>query len=419
MVLMTVGINYQTAPLLLREKLALTPQSAETLVQRILREQVAKEALVLSTCNRTELYCHAEAAPPLLQCLSRELNITNTEILPFSYSYQEELAVRHLMSVASGLNSMVLGEVEILGQIKSAFRFAQKLGTVGKYLGRLFQTTFSVAKLVRNQTGINLNPMSVAGVGVKLAERIFTDIKQATVLLVGAGDLIRLTGIHLKQAGVRQIIVANRSQARGENLAKILGAEAITLALIPERLNECDIVITGTGSPLPLLGKGMIERALKKRKGRIMFMIDLALPRDIEPEVSELEAVYLYCLDDLHSILQENRHKREQEIQAAEHIIKQEAQYFMQWCQAQASFTTLKAFRKKFEIERDQVLSQALQYLKLGKSPEIVLQQAVHNLTNRLLHTPTRRLRQAGYADEQEVLKIARELFELEPSLCD
>jgi glutamyl-tRNA reductase len=413
MALMTFGINYQTAPFSLREKLALNPCSAENLAQRIMQEQIAKEVLVLSTCNRTEMYCQAESLTPLLQCLGDELKITHAEILPFSYSYHEELAVRHLMSVASGLNSMVIGEVEILGQIKSAFRLAQKFGTIGKYLGRLFQTTFSVAKLVRSQTGISLNPMSVAGIGVKLAERIFTDIKQATVLLVGAGDLIRLTGIHLKQAGVHKIIVANRSQVKGENLAHILGAEAIKLEQIPERLSECDIVITGTGSPLPLLGKGMIERALKKRKKKAMFMIDLAMPRDIEPEVSELEAVYLYCLDDLQNIAQENRNKREKEIEAAEHIIRQEVHSFMQWCQAQGSVATLKAFRKKFEIERDQALAEGLQHLKLGKSPEIVLQQAMHHMTNRLLHTPTRRLRQAGYEDEQDLLKLTRELFEL------
>lgn len=411
--LMAFGVNYKTAALSVREKLALNPSSVENLVQKIMQAQAAEEILLLSTCNRTELYCYAEEISPILQCLNQELSLTYDEILPCSYSYYEEQAVCHLMGVASGLNSMVLGEVEILGQIKSAFRLAERLGSIGKFLNRLFQTTFSVAKQVRSETGINLNPLSVAGIGVRLAERIFTDIKEATVLLIGAGDLIRLTGVHLKEAGVQKILVANRSQSKGTNLAEMLGAEAIKLEAIPARLSECDIVITGTGAPLPLLGKGMVERALKKRKRRSMFMIDLAMPRDIEPEVAELEAVYLYCLDDLQNIVQENRQKREQEIDAVLHIIKKEAQIFMQWYQAQGALGTLKAFRRKFEIERDEVLAQGLQHLKLGKSPEAVLQQAMHHMTNRLLHIPTRRLRQAGYADEQEMLKMTRELFEL------
>lgn len=413
--LITFGVNYQTAAMHLREKLALDESHIEHLVQKIIEDPAAREVLILSTCNRTEFYCHAqwEGISPLLQCLNRTLAVTKDELLPYAYFYHEELAVRHIMHVACGLNSMVLGEVEILGQIKSAFRFAEKLGTVGKFLGRLFQTTFSVAKKVRSRTGISVNPLSVAAIAVKLAERIFTDIRKATVLLVGAGDLIRLTGMHLRKAGVRKIVIANRSQVRAAYLAEILEAETIPLEDIPERLSECDIVITGTGSPLPLLGKGMIERALKKRKREAMFMIDLAMPRDIEPEVSELESVYLYCLDDLQNIVQENLYKREKEVQAAECIINQAAERFMQWYQAQASLSTLKAFRKKFEMERDKILEQGLQHLKYGKSPEVVLQQAMHHMTNRLLHTPTRRLRQAGYEDKQEVLKIAQELFEL------
>lgn len=425
MTLMAFGMNYQTADLPLREKLALDPLRSENLVQNLLKTNLVEEVLVLSTCNRMELYCHVPIhtkqnnpqnnTQDLLHFLSQALNITYSEIAHCSYSYYEELAVRHLMSVASGLNSMVLGEVEILGQMKSAFRLAQNLGTIGKYLGRLFQTTFSVAKQVRSETGINLNPMSVGSIAVKLAERIFTDIKQATVLLVGAGDLIRLTANHLKRAGVHDIRIANRSPHKALQLAKTLDAKAIKLEQIGDELSDCDIVITGTGASLPLIGKGMVERALKKRKGPAIFMIDLAMPRDIEPEVSDLESVYLYNLEDIQNIVLENRQKREQEIQAAENIILKEAHAFMQWRHAQGSLalTTLKAFRNKFETERDQVLIQGLQNLKLGKCPEMVLQQAIHHMTNRLLHTPTKRLRQAGYQDEEGLLKTTQELFEL------
>jgi glutamyl-tRNA reductase len=419
MVLMALGVSYQTAPLPLREKLARGSGRIEQLLRGLVEKETVQEALFLSTCNRTELYCAGKEALPIIEWLAKEVKLTSTEILPFSYTHIEVSAVQHLMRVASGLNSMVLGEVEILGQIKTAYRKACEGGMVGKRLGRLFQTSFSVAKQVRTETGISVNSVSIASTAVRLAERIFTDLKQATVLLIGAGELIRLIVIHLRQVGVSHIILANRSESRRDALSEEYGAESISLSMIPEKLKEADIVIAGTASILPIVGKGMVERALKYRKRKPIFMVDLAMPRDIEPEVGELDDVYLYGLHDLQTLVEENRQKRAQSILVAEHIIQTEAEQFMQWLRAQTAFGTVKKFREKFEIERDQVLTNALRQLQLGKSPEIVLQRAVHSITNRLLHAPTRRLRQAGYLGDEQILKLSRELFELNNETID
>lgn len=416
---MALGVNYQTAPIALREKLASQGGGIELLLQDLVDKKTIHEALFLSTCNRTELYCAGTEMLPLMEWLAQEVKLNSTDILPFSYSHVEFSAVQHLMRVACGLNSMVLGEVEILGQLKSAYRKACEVGTVGKRLGRLFQTSFSVAKQVRTETGISVNPVSIASTAVRLAERIFTDLRQATVLLIGAGDLIRLTVIHLKRAGIAKIILANRSDRRRDMLSEEYGAESITLSMIPDKLKEADIVIAGTASILPIVGKGMVERALKHRKRKPIFMVDLAMPRDIEPEVGELEDVYLYGLQDLQALVEENRQKRAQSILVAEHIIHTEALYFMQWLRAQSTVGTLKNFREKYETERDQVLKIALRQLQLGRSPEIVVQRAVHAITNRLLHAPTRRLRQAGHLGEEDILKLSRELFELNHETID
>ena len=265
MTLKVFGINYQTAPLLLREKLAFHGKAIDRLLQRLIENGVADEALLLSTCNRTELYCAVEDSFPISKWLARQANLGPTEIASFSYTYSEDAAVKHLMRVGSGLNSMILGEAEILGQIKSAFHRATQVGSIGRSLGRLFQTAFSVAKQVRSQTGISLNPISVAGTAVRLAEETLIDLKQATVMLVGAGDLIRLITIQLKRMGVQKIILANRSLDNAERSAEEFEAECIALDKIQERLKEADLVMTGTQSPIPLLNSAMVESAITNR----------------------------------------------------------------------------------------------------------------------------------------------------------
>lgn len=424
MALKVFGINYQTAPLLLREKLAFHGEAIDFLLQRLIENGVADEALLLSTCNRTELYCAVEDSFPISKWLARQANLSPVEIASFSYTYSEDAAVKHLMRVASGLNSMILGEAEILGQIKSAFHRATHVGSIGKTLGRLFQTAFSVAKQVRSQTGISVNPISVAGTAVRLAEEALIDLKQASILLVGAGDLIRLITIQLKRMGVSKITLANRSLMNAERLALEFEADSVGLDKIPECLKQADLVMTGTNSPLPILDRSLVQSALKYRKDRKekknpLLMIDLAVPRNIEPSVGKLPGLSLYCIDDLQMISQENRKKREKAIQEAEFIIQQEAETFMQWIRAQNSLGTLKAFRSKFENLRDQVVLRSLTKLKAGKPAELVLQRAIHTITNQILHTPTQRIRKAGFGGDEHILKLTRELFELNHEIID
>lgn len=413
MALLAWGVNYQTAPLHIREKLAVSKQETYPLLRDIVRDALVSEVVLVSTCNRTELYAVGTNSELILPWMSDYFSLKLMDLKPYLYLYNDEQAVMHLMGVACGLKSMVLGEVEILGQIKQAYHLAREQKTLGKLLNRLFQKSFFVAKTVRSQTEIGMNPVSVASTAVKLAERIFSDLNQATVLLIGAGDLIQLTATHLKQAGVHKLLVANRSTLRGEKLAKMMNATAIGLEDLPHRLHEADIVITGTSSILPLIGKGMVEQALQQRRRRSILMIDLAVPRDIEPQVGSLEDVYLYCIDDLKGMVEENRKIRQDAVQAAEQIIVKESDNFIQWFKAQASLGTLKAFRSKFELIRDELLKEASDQIKSGKAPEEVLKRFTSLLFNRLMHPPTRRLRQAGFQNDESILQFTRELFEL------
>lgn len=413
MELLVWGLNYKTAPLCLREKLAANVQEVEPILGHLLNKSIVSEGVILSTCNRTELVAMTNQGQEVLPWFANFLNLKENDLKPFIYHYTEFSAVQHIMRVACGLNSMILGEVEILGQIKQAYRRAKALKTLGKSLNRLFQTVFYVAKNVRTNTAIGVNPLSVATLAVKLAERIFSHLEKTNVLLIGAGDLMRLSATHFKQAGVQKMWVANRTSLRAEVLAKKVGAQTISLDLIPTHLTEVDIVITGTNSILPIIGKGMVEEALKKRKYRPILMIDLAVPRNVEPQVGSLEEVYLYCIDDLKDMVEENRKLRQNEVDAAMCIILKESETFMQWLQAQDTLTTLKAFRHKFEKERDMCVKQALSELQMGKSAEEVLKRLSHMLFNRLMHAPTMRLRRAGFYQEEDILQFTKELFEL------
>jgi glutamyl-tRNA reductase len=290
---------------------------------------------------------------------------------------------------------------------------ANQLGVVGKYLARLFETSFKVAKTVRTTTEIGTHPISIAYAAVKLASHIFTDLKESTVLLIGAGELIQLTAKHLKESGVKKIWIANRTRSRAELLANLVEGEVVSFEDIPEKLYAADILITGVYSPLPILGKGMIERAIKLRKHKPMYMVDLGVPRNVEPEVLLLEDVFLYCLDDLQSIVVDNRRMRQNAAISAEKIIEREAERFMEWVHAQDSFRTIYAFRHKCEELRDQVFKEGLQRLQGGEDAERVLQRALYSLTNRFMHLPTRRLREAGIDQERQLLDLTRDLFEL------
>ena len=333
---------------------------------------------------------------------------------PCLYRHFDADVVRHLLRVASGLDSMVLGEPQIAGQLKDAFRAAQTHGTIGPELGKLFQHAFAVAKEVRTETAIGANPVSVAFAAITLAKQIFGDLGDVTALLVGAGETIELAGRHLHGAGVRDLIVANRDAQRAIGLAARYAGRGVGLAQLPEVLHEADVVITSTASTLPLLGKGAVEQALKRRRHRPMFMVDIAVPRDIEPEIGRLDDVFLYTVDDLRGVIEENLAARHAAAGEAEEIIAAQVEHFLAWQRSLGAVDTIKDFRGQADGIRQRTLAQARRMLEQGRPPEDALDFLAHTLTTRLLHNPTVALRHAGRDNRAELIAMARELFDLD-----
>jgi len=415
MTILVVGLNHNTAPVEMRERVAFGPDILVAALRGLVGHTQISEGLILSTCNRTEVYCSAEAAEGELvtDWLSRFHGLNQDHLAPHLYTWLDRDAVSHLLRVASGLDSMVLGEPQILGQVKTAFQTARDSGATGKLLGRLFQNAFAVAKEVRTDTAIGNSPVSVAFAAVGLARQIFSNLSEQTALLVGAGETIELAARHLHQHGVGRILVANRTVERAHTLAAQLDGYAIALTELASHLPEADILISSTASPLPVLGKGAVERALKKRKRRPIFMVDIAVPRDIEPEVGELNDVYLYTVDDLQGVVEEGMRSRREAAEQAQEIIDFHTEEFLGWLRSLDAMTLIQDYRERAEQVRDQVLTKALQQLEVGKPPEEVVAFLAHTLTNKLLHGPSARLRQAGREGQDQLLDAANELFQL------
>lgn len=411
----TLGINHKTAPVAVRERVSFDPASMPAVLNEVQALDPVAEVVILSTCNRTEIYCSSDQLPEqtLVDWLSQHHQIDRQQLNGALYYLQEDKAVQHAMRVASGLDSLVLGEPQILGQMKSAYAVAQEAGTVGAELGRLFRQTFAIAKRVRTNTAIGENPVSVAFAAVRMAQHIFADMQRSTALLIGAGETIELVARHLKQAGVGGIVVANRTLARAQHLAQEFHAEAVLLEDIPEVLPRADIVISSTASPLPILGKGMVEKALKKRRHKPMFMVDIAVPRDIEAEVAELSDVYLYTVDDLRSIIEENVRSREDAARQAEELVLAGVDHFMRELKALDAVRTVTDLRASVDALREEQLQKALKQLQAGTDPEKVLRYFAHTFSNKVLHAPTTSLRRAGSESRLEVLDWTRELFNL------
>lgn len=416
MAILALGINHKTAPVAVRERVAFSPDRAELVLADLMSDKMASEAAILSTCNRTEVYCSMADAieeRALVDWLCAHHNMPAKQLLPCLYSHWNEAAAAHVMRVASGLDSMVLGEPQIFGQLKRAYGIAQKASSIGPELGRLFRQAFTVAKRVRTQTGIGASPVSVASAAVTLAHNIFSEVRNTHALLIGAGETIDLAARHLRSAGVTRMTVANRTLSKAQTLATEMEATAIRLEAIPDALLKADIVISSTGSPLPILGKGAVEKAIKARKHRPIFMVDIAVPRDIEPEVGRLADVYLYTVDDLKEIIDENVRSRQDAAQDAEAIVSAGAAEFMRELKALEAVSTLKAFRSQTERLKQLEMQRALSALKAGEDPEAVLQLLAHNLTNKWLHTPSVRMREASAEGRPEVLDLVQELFGL------
>jgi len=416
MAFLALGINHKTASVAVRERVAFTPEKLVEALRELCRLTPSREAAILSTCNRSELYLEQDAlaVDEVLAWLADFHPLNVAELRDCAYVHADEAAVRHMMRVACGLDSLVLGEPQILGQMKSAYAVAREAGTVGPLLGRLFQATFSTAKTVRTDTAIGENPVSVAFAAVSLAKQIFADLHRSQALLIGAGETITLVARHLYEQGVKRIVVANRTLERASQLAEQFGAHAVLLSEIPNELVNSDIVISSTASQLPILGKGAVERALKQRRYKPIFMVDIAVPRDIEPEVGNLDDVYLYTVDDLHEVIEENLKSRQGAARAAEELVANGADEFMLRLRELAAVDVLKAYRQQCESLRDEELAKAQRALANGSPAEEVLQQLARGLTNKLLHAPSVQLKKLTAAGRLDALALAQELFALD-----
>lgn len=421
MSLITIGLNHKTAPVELRERLAFTPDTLPDAVRSLANLDCVSEAAILSTCNRTELYCTVHdtnsADRQLVEWFSRFHGFKADDLNQHLYLYHHDETIRHALSVACGLDSMVLGEPQILGQMKQAYSQAVALGSVGMLLGKLFQHAFSVAKQVRTDTDIGSSPVSVAFAAVSLSKQIFGDFTQLTALLIGAGETIELAARHLIRSQIGHIIIANRTVERAENLAREFNGEAIALPQIPEQLHRADIVISSTASPLPILGKGAVEKALKKRKHKPMFMVDIAVPRDVEAEVAELDDVYLYTVDDLQHIISQNMESRQQAAQEAAEIIDAQVIAFLNWQKTLDAVDVIRDIRHHAETSQHEVLEKARRMLAQGKATDEVLDFLAHTLTNKLLHHPMLHLRQAGQENDPDRIELIRNLFMHTPTI--
>ncbi|ESH35341.1 glutamyl-tRNA reductase [Salmonella enterica subsp. enterica serovar Choleraesuis str. 0006] len=417
MTLLALGINHKTAPVSLRERVTFSPDTLDQALDSLLAQPMVQGGVVLSTCNRTELYLSVEEQDNLQEALIRWLcdyhNLNEDDLRNSLYWHQDNDAVSHLMRVASGLDSLVLGEPQILGQVKSVCGFA-KGHLNASALERMFQKSFSVAKRVRTETDIGASAVSVAFAACTLARQIFESLSTVTVLLVGAGETIELVARHLREHKVQKMIIANRTRERAQALADEVGAEVISLSDIDARLQDADIIISSTASPLPIIGKGMVERALKSRRNQPMLLVDIAVPRDVEPEVGKLANAYLYSVDDLQSIISHNLVQRQAAAVEAETIVEQEASEFMAWLRAQGASETIREYRSQSEQIRDELTTKALSALQQGGDAQAILQDLAWKLTNRLIHAPTKSLQQAARDGDDERLNILRDSLGLE-----
>jgi len=414
MAILAYGLNFRTAPIDLRERIAFPAEGLTHALKDLLRAlPCVEEAAILSTCNRTELYCAADLADyePLAEWLAAYRQVSAEDIREAAYAHWDRDAALHLMRVAAGLDSQVLGEPQILGQVKDAYDVAREAGTLGPELNLLSRLTLNVAKRVRTDTDIGRNPISIAFAAVSLARNIFSELSENAALLLGAGDTVELVAQHLKQAGIGRLTIANRTLANAEELAGRFGARAIQLTDMPRVLPEHDIVIASTGSPLPLLGKGAVEAALRTRKHRPMFMVDIAVPRDIEPEVATLRDVYLYSIDDLSEIIEANIGERRRAAESAEALIVEGTDLYFREKRIRDGQHLLRSFRGRAELHQLNELERARQRLSNGEDPVAVIEHLAHALTQKLIHEPTIAIREASADGRSDLLNYLRQLY--------
>ncbi len=410
-----LGNNHKTAPVALREKVAFSEDRLASALRTLREENGVAEAVILSTCNRTELYWAGSAsAAHLSQWLERHHG-NNLDLASSLYLHHGSSAVEHAFNVASGLDSMVLGEAEILGQLKDAYRIAQEAGSTGPRLNKLFQAAFSAAKRVRSETRIGANAVSLASATVSLARRVYADLSVHNTLLIGAGEMNALIARHFASAGVKRMVIANRTLGRAQKLAEQLNAHAVGLGELGNELTEADIVISCTASEVPIISKRAVEAAVHARRRRPIFMVDMAVPRDIDPSVADLEDVYLFSIDDLQQLVDENRQQREQAAGGARLVITEEVAKFLAQARARDAGPAIRALRQQAEGIRRQTVDQARRMIAAGKSSDEVIEYLASTLTNRLLHAPTQALRQASELADLALAETVTRLLTEEP----
>jgi glutamyl-tRNA reductase len=416
MYLTVLGINHRTAPVEIRGQVAFPPEQLPRALQELTELEGVHEAAILSTCNRTELYCSRDdtSPQPLESWLCRFHQIKQDSLQPHVYNYLEEAAVRHILRVASGLDSMILGEPQILGQMKASYQQALASHSIDTLVNRLFQHTFSVAKQIRTDTAIGASPVSVAFAAVSLARQIYGSFEELTTLLIGAGETIELTARHLSEHGINKLIVANRTIERAHQLALQFSGYGIALDEIAAHLAEADIVISSTGSPNRILDEKTVRDALRKRKHRPVFMVDIAVPGDIDPAVGRLDDVYLYTVDDLQQVIEENLKSRQEAAEQAEDIIEVQAEHFMDWIQSLEAVPAIRAYRDHAQNIGASELERARRQLASGADPQRVMENLTHNLISKLAHAPSVNLRAAVAEGRTGLLETVRTLFRLE-----
>jgi glutamyl-tRNA reductase len=411
--LLTCGVNHHTAPVSIRERVAFPADILMRALADITGRKLVREAAILSTCNRTEVYCSTGEPDGVVDWMADFHSLKPQEVRPYLYLLPNDQAVKHAFRVASGLDSMVLGETQILGQMKQAADKAQEAGTLGLLLNKLFHRTFSVAKEVRTATEIGANTVSMSAAAVTLAERIFPSISDQAVMFIGAGEMVELVATHFAAKNPGRLMVVNRTVERARELANRYGGEAAALTSLPELLPQFDIVVTSTASPLPIVGLGLVERALKIRKHRPIFMVDLAVPRDVEAEVSELDDVYLYSVDDLGEVVRAGHDARHAKVDQAEAIIDASVHEFMHWLDTRRAVPTIRALRDHAERLRRHEMEKAHKLLAKGEDPQAVLEAMSQGLMNKFLHDPSHTLNQASGEERDQLVELIARLYNL------
>ena len=412
--LVTIGMNHKTAALDIREKLSVDKDESHQILKKLYSMPVIDEVFLLSTCNRTELYCEMDDMQyvnNISEWLLKQKGLSIEDFEDNIYSFSDSSVVRHALNVASGLDSMVIGEPQILGQFKNAFNEANNAGTIGKNLDRLFQYAFSTAKEVRTDTKIGANSLSIANVAVSLTDQFYDDLSEKNALLVGAGETIYIAAKNLRKKNIKNIFIANRTLENAEMIAKEVSGKALSLKEIPEQLKYSDIIISAVSGNIPLIGKGAIETSLKHRKHKPIYMVDLGVPRNIESEVKDLPDIFLYTLDNMQDLIKKNYKTRKEAAIDAQHIINTKVEEYMKWRKSQSAFSIIKLYREDCEDIRKDCLEKSLNQLKLGKDPIDVIDQLSVNLTSKLSHKPTLALNKAGQTNNRKLINLVCDIF--------